>query len=76
MKLQNLAAQFERLKLLLDIRAKADCSTVMGLALVNAIDNNTSPDEIIEFLKSQTRDSFQTMAKVIPVELVNKIVAL
>lgn len=76
-KLPNITKLTERWLLLRKIRNIVDKETVMGSAIINAIDNKVTPiDDILTFIKSQAGDSPSTMTRIIGEDLTNQILKL
>lgn len=73
-KLPNLAIKFEELRLILDLRTRANPHTMLGQAIRNAIEAKKTPTrEILQYVQDQARDSFKTMADCIGTELTQRI---
>jgi len=75
--LPDLAAKFEKLKIILDLRQKYNPKNQLSVSITNAIDcKEFTTDEIINFVKSQANDNPELMSECIGKELCNKIINL
>lgn len=63
----------QKVKIMLDLERYADCNTVLGMSIVNAIHNKTAPDEVINFIKKESKSNQNAMASVITPELTETI---
>lgn len=73
-KLPNLSQKFTELKLILDLRTRANPHTILGQAIRNAIDGRNTPNgEILAYVKDQATDSPKTMSDCIGQELTERI---
>lgn len=72
----NLSNQFEKLKLILDLETYIthNPKTITGKAILDAIEGKKfKTDEILQYVKDQATDSFNTMCNCIGAELTTKI---
>lgn len=73
--LPNLASKLEELKLILDLRTRANPHTMLGQAIRNAIDGKKVPHtEILAYVKDQANDSRITMNMCIGQELCDRVI--
>ena len=72
--LPDLAKSFKKLKLILDLREKANPNTSIGFAIISAIDSKSvQTNEILQYAKEQAQDCLQTMIDCIGDELTERI---
>jgi len=72
----NLASKFEKLKLILDLETYIthNPKTITGEAILKAIEGKKfTTEQILQYLKDQATDSFNTMCNCIGDELTNRI---
>lgn len=69
----DFSKSLQKTKIMLDLERYTDCNTVLGISILNALHDQTNPDEIISFIKSQTKDNKKIMCSVITPELTETI---
>lgn len=74
--LPNLQLALQKLKLVEQLREKANVNTVMGFAIVRAINESKSDNQVLAFIQSQARDNPQVMGLVVGEDLCNEILNL
>lgn len=72
-KLPDLAASFEKMKIILDLKRNATGDDILSQAIRLSISNKRNPNEIISWIKSQATDNPRVMAEVIGEELTKTI---
>jgi len=72
-KLPDLAASFQKMKIILDLKRNATGEDILSQAIRLSISNKRNPNEIISWIKSQATDNPRVMAEVIGEELTKTI---
>lgn len=72
-KLPDLAASFEKMKIILDLKRNVTGEDILSQAIRLSISNKRNPNEIISWIKSQATDNPKVMAEVIGEELTKTI---
>lgn len=71
--LPDIARSLQKLKIVIDLRNKANENTFFGMAIIRAIDKKENPDLIIEMIKSQAKDNHDAVIDCIGLELTERI---
>ena len=75
-KLPDLAKSFAKLKAIVDLRQHTDTNTILGMAIVGAIDAKRSADAIIALVRDSAHDNPAIVAEVIGMDLMKRVLAL
>lgn len=73
--LPNLSRSAAILKLLMDIRSKANDNTIMGMGIIKLIDSNKSHGEaVIGMIRSQVLKTPELMKEIVGEDLVKRLI--
>lgn len=72
-KLPNLAASFEKMKIMLQLKKAATGEDLLSMAIRLSISKKEDPNQVISWIKSQATDNPRIMAEVIGEELTKTI---
>ena len=74
--LPNLQLALQKLKLVEQIKEKANINTLMGVSIIRAINENKSDSKVLEFVQSQAKDNAEMMGIIIGSDLTKEILNL